>query len=557
MEADPHVGGGSQSVADGGGGVGRISGDACADCDQRGARNCAALLGAGVDQLSEWRARCDCAGAAELLKRDFRGLGHVQHGLIAGALLPGGSDGLDFGAIGRRVGIVDDQHLGAQALRAAHGLALPLSIAVEDAEAVGEARCDFLVEEVAPAGLGDAGFGVHDSRLWCRLWGCDLWCAAESEIEAGVDPALGVSGVRGVAREGGALRGVRVICDPREGKDGDQDTCKGDKACVLHAVRIRAARPGIRDRVRHAVRHAGGAKIMMASVMPTNRRDFLRSGAVAAAVAATSTTVSAPWLFAQPKQDALKESPIKLGIASYTFREFDRAHVIDWMKELKVANLNAKDVKDHLPMSPAEATEAAVAAYTAAGIKLTAAGTVYFPKDEDEDIRAKFDYAKRAGVKVIVAGDPTPQTLPRIEKFVKEYDIKFAIHNHGPEDKIWPSPLDVLKAVKGMDPRMGCCIDVGHCVRAGTDVVEAIHTVGPRLFDVHMKDLTDFTSKESQVAVGDGIMPVRGIFEALSKIKYPGYLDLEYEVHGDDPMPGVTKSFAYMRGVLDGMGYRG
>jgi len=88
-------------------------------------------------------------------------------------------------------------------------------------------------------------------------------------------------------------------------------------------------------------------------------------------------------------------------------------------------------------------------------------------------------------------------------------------------------------------------------------VVEAIHTVGPRLFDVHMKDLTDFTSKESQVAVGDGIMPVRGIFEALIKIKYPGYVDLEYEVHGDDPMPGVTKSFAYMRGVLDGMGYRG
>ena len=296
---------------------------------------------------------------------------------------------------------------------------------------------------------------------------------------------------------------------------------------------------------------------MMASVMPTNRRDFLRSGAVAAAVAATTTSVSAPWLFSQPKQDSLKESPIKLGIASYTFREFDRAHVIEWMKELKVANLNAKDVKDHLPMSPAEATESAVAAYTAAGIKLTAVGAVYFPKDEDDDIRAKFDYAKRAGVKVIVAGDPTPQTLARIEKFVKEYDIKFAIHNHGPEDKIWPSPLDVLKAVKGMDPRMGCCIDVGHCVRAGTDVVEAIHTVGPRLFDVHMKDLTDFTSKESQVAVGDGIMPVRGIFEALIKIKYPGYVDLEYEVHGDDPMPGVTKSFAYMRGVLDGMGYRG
>jgi sugar phosphate isomerase/epimerase len=98
-----------------------------------------------------------------------------------------------------------------------------------------------------------------------------------------------------------------------------------------------------------------------------------------------------------------------------------------------------------------------------------------------------------------------------------------------------------------MDPRMGCCIDVGHCVRAGTDVVEAIYAAGPRLFNMHMKDLTDFTSKESQVAVGDGIMPVRGIFEALIAIKYPGYVDLEYEIHPDDPTPGMIKSFAYMR----------
>jgi sugar phosphate isomerase/epimerase len=291
--------------------------------------------------------------------------------------------------------------------------------------------------------------------------------------------------------------------------------------------------------------------------MPIDRREFLRSSAAATALASVSGTFSTPGLFAEPKQDALRPSPIKLGMCSYTFREFDRAKMIGWLKELKVANLNAKDAKDHLPITPAEATQAAVADYTAAGIRLTAVGAVYFQKDEDDDIRAKFEYAKRAGVKVIVAGDPAPGTLPRIEKFVKEYDIRFGIHNHGPEDKIWPSPLDVLKAVKGMDPRMGCCIDVGHCVRAGTDVVEAIHAVGPRLFDVHMKDLADFTSKESQVAVGDGIMPVHGIFEALIAIRYPGYVDLEYEVHGDDPMPGVTKSFAYMRGVLAGMGYRG
>jgi sugar phosphate isomerase/epimerase len=142
-----------------------------------------------------------------------------------------------------------------------------------------------------------------------------------------------------------------------------------------------------------------------------------------------------------------------------------------------------------------------------------------------------------------------------LEKFVAEYDIRIAIHNHGPEDKLWPSPLDVLKVVKDMDPRIGCCIDLGHAARAGADVVQAIRAVGPRLFNVHMKDLTSFQSKESQVAVGEGIMPVREIFEALAAIEYKGFVDLEYEIHGDDPMPGVIASFAYMRGVLAGMGY--
>ncbi len=204
-------------------------------------------------------------------------------------------------------------------------------------------------------------------------------------------------------------------------------------------------------------------------------------------------------------------------------------------------------------MEPA-AEAAAIEAYKADGISVHAVGAVYFQKDEDADIRAKFEYAKRAGVSVIVAGDPTPQTLPRVERFAKEYDIRIAIHNHGPEDKVWPSPLDVLKAVSKMDARIGCCIDVGHCERAGTDVVTAIHAVGPRLFNIHMKDLTDFTEKQSQVAVGEGKMPVRAIFQALVNVQYRGFVDLEYEVHADDPMPGVIESMAYMRGVLAGMG---
>lgn len=282
-----------------------------------------------------------------------------------------------------------------------------------------------------------------------------------------------------------------------------------------------------------------------------SRRNFLRSGALAATAISSAGAVSA---VAQNFTREGQPTAIKLGLASYTFREFTRAQLIGYMKQLNLTALNAKDVKDHLPMDPAgEAT--ALADYAAAGIKLHAAGAIYFPRDEDNDIRSKFDYCKRAGIQVIVAGDPAPQTLPRIERFVKEYDIRFAIHNHGPEDKLWHSPLDILKVVRTMDPRMGCCIDVGHTMRAGVDPVHAIHAVGPRLFNMHMKDLANATEKGSQVAVGEGLMPVRGIFEALVATKYKGFVDLEYEIHGDDPMPGVSTSFAYMRGVLAGMGY--
>jgi sugar phosphate isomerase/epimerase len=279
------------------------------------------------------------------------------------------------------------------------------------------------------------------------------------------------------------------------------------------------------------------------------RRDLLRGGTMLTASALLLTTKTA-LASDNPPSSA---SPIRLGIASYTFRNFDQAHLIDFMKELNTSYLNLKDV--HLPMTPADQVAPKAAQYRDAGLKLTAAGTITFAIDEDEDIRKKFEYVKAAGISLIV-GAPTHQVLPRLEKFVKEYNIRVGIHNHGPEDKNFPSPLDVLAAVDKLDSRIGCCIDVGHTMRTGTDVVAAIRKAGPRLFDIHMKDLADGTKKDSQVAVGDGIMPIRSIFQALIDMHYPGYVDLEYEIFPENPMPGVIKSFAYMRGVLSGMGYK-
>jgi sugar phosphate isomerase/epimerase len=288
----------------------------------------------------------------------------------------------------------------------------------------------------------------------------------------------------------------------------------------------------------------------MAMKSGVSRRGFLKASGLAAGYAMTGAAAAT----AEAVPASGKPSPIKLGLASYTFRNCTRAQTIAAMQRLGLRDINCKDAKDHLPMDAAgEAT--ALADYAANGIKVHAVGTVGFPKNDDDDIRAKFEYAKRAGVNVIVAGDPAAETLPRLEKFVQEYDIRIAIHNHGPEDKLYPSPYDVLKAVGKMDPRLGCCIDIGHACRAGTDVPQAVRDAGPRLFNMHAKDLADLSIKDSQVAVGEGLMPMRAIFESLIAINYQGFVDLEYEIHPDDPMPGVIESFAFMRGVLRGMGY--
>ncbi|HVP55146.1 MAG TPA: sugar phosphate isomerase/epimerase [Candidatus Eisenbacteria bacterium] len=281
------------------------------------------------------------------------------------------------------------------------------------------------------------------------------------------------------------------------------------------------------------------------------RREFLFGSAVLAASAMTPRLKA--WDGGQTSFSTSAGAPIRLGVASYSFRKFGRPDVIKFMQELDTPYLNVKE--GHLPMNSTAEVEQISAEYKAAGIKLTAAGAIYFTKDDKDDMRRKFEYCKAAGIPVMVAG-PTPETLPGLEKFVKQYDIKIAIHNHGPEDKYYPSPLEALQAVKDMDPRMGVCIDVGHTARAGLDVPSAIRSAGPRLYDVHMKDLTNAAGKWMQVAVGDGSLPVEKIFAALIEIKYAGYVDLEYEIHEDDPMPGMTESFAYMRGVLAGMGYK-
>jgi sugar phosphate isomerase/epimerase len=248
---------------------------------------------------------------------------------------------------------------------------------------------------------------------------------------------------------------------------------------------------------------------------------------------------------------------IKLGIASYSFRKYSREQAIQMTHQLRTPYLNIKDFHLSLKSTPEE-IDAAKKQFADAGIILVGCGNVSFDKDDDADIRSKFEYAKRAGFPLIVCA-PTHVTLPKLGKYVEEYNIKIAVHNHGPEDKNFPTPQSVLEVVKNMDARVGCCIDIGHTARTGVDLVESIAQAGPRLLDMHAKDLADphnpdpMAARNSQVDVGEGKLPIPGIFMQLIKMKYNGCVNLEYEINDNNVMPGMEKSFSYMRGVLAGI----
>lgn len=274
-----------------------------------------------------------------------------------------------------------------------------------------------------------------------------------------------------------------------------------------------------------------------------NRRSFLASSAVLAVpfAAGASAAETAP-------------GDLRLGVATYSLREFQRDLAIKMVKQLNVEYVDIKEF--HLPQTD---TPAAIAngrkAFDKAGLKVIGGGNVGLAEPDEAGLRKHFDYAKAAGFPMMICA-PRHENLGIIEKLAKEYDIRIAIHNHGPEDKNFPSPQSVLSAVKSMDARMGLCMDIGHAARAGADIVESAAEAGPRLFELHMKDLKDPKNPQGpgfgQVPVGDGVLPVPALFRQLKKQGYAGVCSLEYEIDADDPLVGMHKSFAYMRGVLAG-----
>jgi inosose dehydratase len=237
---------------------------------------------------------------------------------------------------------------------------------------------------------------------------------------------------------------------------------------------------------------------------------------------------------------------LPLGIAGYTFLHVPVDGAIAMMKRVGVYNLSIKDF--HLPLdSSPETIRSVKGQFAAAGIRIYAAGVIYMKTAAEVD-RA-FDYAHTLGVNLII-GVPNPELISYTEQKVKATGIRVAIHNHGPEDKLYPSPVDVYQHIKDLDPGMGLCLDIGHAARAGADPVKTVIDYAPRIFDLHVKDLAVISKEGHPIELGRGVLDIPGLVRALIKIRYAGVCSIEHEMDMNDPLPGIAESAGFFRGVL-------
>jgi inosose dehydratase len=289
------------------------------------------------------------------------------------------------------------------------------------------------------------------------------------------------------------------------------------------------------------------------------RRSFLRrTGAVLAA----ATGGSSLFPFAAGAQSVVAAqrtpAPFRLGMAGFTFNKFKLEPTLEMLKQVDVHWLCIKDF--HLPL---KSTDEEIAAFHAKcksyGVAGYGVGPIYM--GSEEEVNAAFAYAKRVGVKVLV-GVPfkliekqrvaSPELLQIINAKVQEYDLYYAIHNHGPDmPELFPTAESAMAMIAPLDKRVGLCLDIGHQFRAGRDPVQAVTQYADRLHDVHLKNVTTPNKQGRGIELPRGAIDLPALVRALRQIEYRGVCGLEYEKDMDNPLLGIAESIGYFRGVVD------
>jgi sugar phosphate isomerase/epimerase len=275
----------------------------------------------------------------------------------------------------------------------------------------------------------------------------------------------------------------------------------------------------------------------------TNRRNFLKAagiGLAATTIPGLANATGSSMVGRKNKFD------FQLGVASYSLRNFDREQALDMTVRCGIDRICFKSM--HLPLdSDQTEIKKAVADCKEKGVTLYGGGVIYMKNKEQVD--QAFEYAKTAGMDIIV-GVPNHDLLGYVEEKVKDYDIKLAIHNHGPGDELYPSAESAYNLIKNLDKRMGLCIDIGHTKRINRDPEQDLKDFFDRVFDVHIKDVTAAKPEGKTCIIGRGVIDFKSFLKAVDEMGYKGTLALEYEADGNDPLPGMMESFGYVRGIL-------
>ena len=276
--------------------------------------------------------------------------------------------------------------------------------------------------------------------------------------------------------------------------------------------------------------------------MKANRRNFLKlSGLGMAAVAMPGIVQSNP---VPAKKE--KSLPIRLGLASYTLRKMNLDDALAVCQKLDLKHISLKDM--HLKLNSTDAQiDEAIKKCKDAGVEVGSGGVIYMKNEAEVD--AAFEYARKAGMDMII-GVPQHEMLPYSEKKVKEYNIRLAIHNHGPTDKVYPSCESAYVLIKNMDKRMGLCLDIGHTQRIHRDPSADLKDYFSRIFEIHMKDVTTSDENGKAIEIGRGVIDIPGFLKTVIKMKFSGILSFEYEKDDKDPVPGLAESLGYVKGVL-------
>jgi len=266
-----------------------------------------------------------------------------------------------------------------------------------------------------------------------------------------------------------------------------------------------------------------------------SRRRFL---ALSAATAAGATWFDSPNVLQAAgladTKDAWGGFPV--GVQSYSLRNYKLPEAIRHLQGMNVHYVELAGT--HIPTTASnEEIAETLKLCQAADLKVSAHGVNPFSKDHEKNKKI-FEFCKKLGIRTISANpQPDAETFASLDKLVAEFDMRIAIHNHGP-GALYDKLDSVTTIIKNHDKRIGACVDCGHFIASGEDPVKCVLALNDRVYGVHMKDHEESGKKSPSVVLGKGHLDVVGLFKALRQIKFSSdkALSLEYEANPMNPI---------------------